>query len=102
MTFTYDRKSDMLYISLIDKPSVESEEVAPGVVLDFDEDNQIVGIEIEDAKKRIDMSRLEVSSLPIADLIVSQREPATVVSDHKSKYQGSKKTETRPKPGGQV
>jgi uncharacterized protein YuzE len=93
MTFTYDQKSDMLYIELIDKPSFESEEVAPGVVLDFDENNQIVGIEIEDAKRRIDMSRLEVSSLPIADLIVSQREPAPAVSDQKSGYK-SKKTET--------
>jgi uncharacterized protein YuzE len=86
MTFTYDRKTDMLYIELIKKPSVESEEVAPGVVLDFDEDNQIVGIEIEDANKRIDMSRLEVSSLPIADLIVSQHEPVTAVSDRKTEY----------------
>ena len=86
MTFTYDRKTDMLYIELINKSSVESEEVAPGVVLDFDENNQIVGIEIEDAKEKIDMSRLELSSLPIADLIVSQRETATVVRERKSEY----------------
>lgn len=86
MTFTYDRKTDMLYIELINKSSVESEEVAPGVVLDFDENNQIVGIEIEDAKEKIDMSRLELSSLPIADLIVSQRETVTVVKERKSEY----------------
>jgi len=39
----------MLYIRLMDAESVESEEVAQGIVLDFDQDNRVVGIEIEDA-----------------------------------------------------
>jgi uncharacterized protein YuzE len=33
--------------------STDSEEVAPGIVLDFDENNRVVGIEIEDASKSI-------------------------------------------------
>jgi uncharacterized protein YuzE len=49
----------MLYINLIDRVSTESEEVAPGIVLDFGERDQVVGIEIEDASKCIDMSRLD-------------------------------------------
>ncbi len=68
----------MLYTKLADRPSIESEEVAPGIVLDFDEENQVVGggwgIEIEDAHNLIDLSRLELLSLPVADLIFSDRD----------------------------
>lgn len=75
MVFQYYPVTDMLYIKLTDKVCTESEEVAPGIVLDFGERNQVIGIEIEDASKFIDLSRLEVSALPLADLIFSQRAP---------------------------
>ena len=65
----------MLYIKLIETVSVESEEASPGIVLDFDEQNKLMGIEIEDASKLIDLSRLELSALPISSLIVNQRAP---------------------------
>ena len=76
MIFQYDHETDMLYIKLVDRPSTESEEVAPSIVLDFDEHSQVVGIEIEGASTFIDLSRLEVSALPIANLILSERVPA--------------------------
>lgn len=76
MIFQYDRETDMLYIKLVDRPSTESEEVAPSIVLDFDGHNQVVGIEIENASTFIDLSRLEVSALPIANLILGERVPA--------------------------
>ena len=76
MIFQYDHDADMLYIKLIDRPSAESQEVAPSIVLDFDEHNQVVGIEIEGASTFIDLSRLEVVALPIANLILSERVPA--------------------------
>ncbi len=63
----------MLYIRLADGVSAESEEVAPGIVLDFDERNQVIGIEIEYASKLIDISRLEVQALPVVNLILSER-----------------------------
>jgi uncharacterized protein YuzE len=68
----------MLYIKLADGVSMESEEVAPGIVLDFDEGNRAIGIEIEEASTFIDLSRLEVVALPIVNLIVSERMPAKV------------------------
>jgi uncharacterized protein YuzE len=43
----------MLYIKLADGISTESEEVAPGIVLDFDEQNRVIGVEIEDASSLI-------------------------------------------------
>ena len=76
MILEYYSDTDMLYIKLVDGISVESEEVAPGVVLDVDEQNRIVGVEIEDASKFIDLSRLELRALPIADLLVRERVPA--------------------------
>lgn len=73
MIFHYHPDSDMLYIKLVDGVSTESEEVAAGVVLDFDAKNQVIGIEIEDASKLIDLSRLEVLALPITNLTFSER-----------------------------
>ncbi|MGH7966695.1 MAG: DUF2283 domain-containing protein, partial [Candidatus Binatia bacterium] len=49
-----------------------SQEVVPGIVLDFDEKNHVLGIEIEDASTFIDLSRLEVSALPLVNLIFSK------------------------------
>ena len=66
----------MLCIILADRISMESEEVAPGVVLDFDANNRVIGVEFEDASKLVDLSRLELRSLPLADLIFSERAPA--------------------------
>lgn len=78
MVFRYFPESDMLYIELISDVSIESEEVSPGVVLDFNENKQVVGIEIEDASKFIDLSKLEVSAMPLVDLIVSKSTKVTV------------------------
>ena len=78
MVVRYHPDTDMLYIKLADGVSTESEEVAPGIVLDFDERNRVISIEIEDAGTFIDLSRLEVVALPIANLILSERIPAKV------------------------
>ena len=72
MVVQYHADTDMLYIKLAEGVSTESEEVAPGVVLDFDEGNRVIGIEIEDASTFIDLSRLELSALPLVDLILHQ------------------------------
>ncbi|MCX7840305.1 MAG: DUF2283 domain-containing protein [Anaerolineae bacterium] len=73
MLFEYYPESDMLYIKLADGVSIESEEIAPGVVLDFDANNRVLGIEIEDASKFIDLSRLELRAVPVADLILRKK-----------------------------
>ncbi|RMH86140.1 MAG: DUF2283 domain-containing protein [Calditrichaeota bacterium] len=78
MILEYYSDTDMLYIQLRDDPSTESEEIAPGIVLDFDEKHRIVGIEIEDASKFMDLSKLELKALPIVDLILKERTPVGV------------------------
>jgi uncharacterized protein YuzE len=75
MNFQYFPETDMLYIKLADRVSTESEEVAPGIVLDYDERNQVIGIEIEDASKSVDLNRLEVSALPISNLVLNKEPP---------------------------
>lgn len=76
MVFQYYSDTDMLYIKLADGISCESEEVTPGIVMDFDEHNRVIGVEIEDASRFIDLSRLVLRALPIADLILRERIPA--------------------------
>jgi len=76
MIFEYYPDTDMLYIKLVEGVSSESEEVASGIVLDFDEHNRVIGIEIEDASKFIDLSRLELKALPLVNLILTGRVPA--------------------------
>lgn len=76
MTFEYDPATDMLYIRLREGVSTESEEVAPGIVLDFDAENRVIGIEIEDASKFMDLSRLELRAWPLVNLVLHDRVPA--------------------------
>jgi uncharacterized protein YuzE len=53
MKTTYDAEADALYVRFADSPVIESEEVAEGVVLDFDAEGKIVGFEFLDARKHI-------------------------------------------------
>ncbi|MBV8142202.1 MAG: DUF2283 domain-containing protein [Verrucomicrobia bacterium] len=52
MKLKVDEKADALYLRLDDSTIIESEEVSPGVVLDFNGDNQVVGVEILNLSKR--------------------------------------------------
>jgi uncharacterized protein YuzE len=52
MKLKVDREADALYLRLDDSPIIESEEVSPGVVLDFNEQNQVVGVEMLNLSKR--------------------------------------------------
>jgi uncharacterized protein YuzE len=58
-------ETDSLYINLSDRTSVESREVAPGVVLDFDESGSLGGIDIDHASKVLDLTTLEAADLPV-------------------------------------
>ena len=46
MKIKVDHEADALYLTLAEAEAVESQEVAPGVVVDYDEAEQVVGIEI--------------------------------------------------------
>ena len=45
MRIKHDKQNDALYFRLDEKRIVESEEVRPGVILDYDENDRVVGVE---------------------------------------------------------
>ncbi len=55
MRMRYFSDTDTLSIRFNDRPSTEAEEVSPDVVLDFDADGQVVGIEIDLAASKVDL-----------------------------------------------
>ncbi len=70
MKFSYYADTDSLYVDLANRESADSREVVPGVVLDFDADGKLVGIDIDNASSIVDLSRLEAESLPISSVSV--------------------------------
>ena len=63
MRFEYYPDTDSLYIALSEREAVESNEVAPNVVLDTDAEGNLVGIDIyQDASKLVDFAKLEFST----------------------------------------
>lgn len=68
MQLRYYSETDTLYVAFRDGVGVESEEVGPGVVMDFDAGGEAVGLEIEDASRRVDLTRLEAGSMPLGNV----------------------------------
>ena len=64
MRLSYDPETDSLYIHLVERPGTDSDEVADGVVLDFDEAGGIVGIDVQHASQHVDSTKLLVNRLP--------------------------------------
>ncbi|HET7090757.1 MAG TPA: DUF2283 domain-containing protein [Anaerolineae bacterium] len=60
MKVRIDREDDALYFELDDAEIVESEEVQPGIILDFDNDGRLVGIEILDLSTRLTPEKLRL------------------------------------------
>jgi len=64
MKLNYYAKTDSLYIELADRPSADSREISEGVVLDYDEDGRLIGIDIDNASNKTDLKRLVLNKLP--------------------------------------
>jgi uncharacterized protein YuzE len=60
MRLKIDKENDSLYFRLDEATIVESEEVQPGVILDFNQEGNVVGIEILGLSKRVDWEKLRV------------------------------------------
>ena len=61
MKFFYDQSTDSLYIDLAPQQSAESEEIAPDVIADFDDAGKIVGLDIQNASKTLDLKNVSFS-----------------------------------------
>ncbi len=64
MKINYYPDTDSLYIDLSSKPSADSREISDGVVLDYDESGNLVGIDIDEASTKLEMRELILSNLP--------------------------------------
>jgi len=64
MKLNYYPETDSLYIDLSEKKSAKSKEISEGVVLDYDVDGNLVGIDIDNASKKIQLKELILSRLP--------------------------------------
>ena len=65
MKLNYYRDTDSLYIDLSARPSVETREVSEGVLLDYDEQGNLVGIDIDNASHKLDLSELVTNHIPL-------------------------------------
>lgn len=68
LRFHHYRATDFLYIGLTDRLSVESREVAAGVVLDSDAEDRLVGLDIDNASRAVDLETIEAEELPLGRL----------------------------------
>lgn len=64
MKLNYYPETDSLYIDLAERSSSESKEVSEGIVLDYDADGNLVGIDIDNASKKLELKKLVLNKLP--------------------------------------
>ena len=64
MKLNYYPETDSLYIDLSSKPSKESVEISEGIVLDYDDDGHITGIDIDNASHKIELNEIILNKIP--------------------------------------
>ena len=64
MKLQYYPDTDSLYIDLSSKASVRSLEISEGVVLDYDAQGNLVGIDIDNASRKVDFQEVTLSKIP--------------------------------------
>ena len=64
MKLNYYAETDSLYIDLSERPSTESREISEGIVLDYDANGNLVGIDIDNATARVQLEQLILNKLP--------------------------------------
>jgi len=71
MKLSYFAETDSLYIDLTEVPGVDSQEITEGVVLDYDAAGNLVGIDIDNASRKVNFDKLILSHVPGAVETVS-------------------------------
>ena len=64
MKLNYYPETDSLYIDLFEQPSVEGKEISEGVLLDYDANGRLVGIDIDNASCKVEIEKLILSKFP--------------------------------------
>ena len=71
MKLNYYPDTDSLYIELSEKTSVDSQEISEGIVIDYDSGGNIVGMDIDNASKKLNLSELVIKRMPIVSQVIS-------------------------------
>ena len=71
MKINYYLETDSLYIHLADKPSVDSQEISEGVVADYDELGNLVGLDIDNASEKVQLGEFIINQIPPVPLKAS-------------------------------
>ena len=64
MKLHYYPETDSLYIELRDAPGTQVREIVEGLVVDLDAEGNVVGLDIDRASRKLDLSRVETIALP--------------------------------------
>jgi uncharacterized protein YuzE len=65
MKLNYYEETYSLYIDLSSKNSVESKVVSEGIVLGYDAEGNLVGIDIDNASTKLDLKEIDINKLPV-------------------------------------
>jgi uncharacterized protein YuzE len=65
MKLHYYSETDSLYLKLSSRPGVETREIAEGLIVDLDAQGDVVGLDIDGASRKLDLTTLETVALPV-------------------------------------
>ena len=71
MKISYYPDTDSLYIDLSEQVSAESREISEGIVLDYDAEGRLVGIDIDNVSKKVALQKLTINKLPLIEQIIA-------------------------------
>lgn len=63
MKFNYDKETDSLYIHFINIPGVDSKEISNDFIADFNEEGQMIGLEVLNVKDKFDIKTLQFDNI---------------------------------------
>ena len=75
MKLKIDEQADALYLTLSEVPASDSQEIAPGIIMDYDAGGQVVGIEMLHLSRRApqaDLRRWHIESVPSAEKMTAR------------------------------
>jgi uncharacterized protein YuzE len=72
MKLNYYEETDSLYIELLNVKSVESKEISEGVVLDYDAEGNLVGMDIDNASKKLDLNEFSLNNVPVRENFIPE------------------------------
>ena len=77
MKIVFDRDKDVLQFSFTNASIQETSQIAPGLVLDYDEDGNVIGLEVRKASQKVDDPQTITYSLGVANV----NKPQPLVKD---------------------